>query len=230
MSKGVASQLPGQVQPVDDEGAMNGFTAVNARASPGSQPAKHVSMQPVRDGMSSGAHENHGRSILSLEQLHDHTHTNGASDHAMISSSNGVLKRKRSVVKVDDDHSSGDSSRSSGSPPTASPDVHMQDSSAFPQVGAEQREHSGNGHTQDEQAEHLCMLAPIQHGNQQQRSNGNFTPVTSLQNGQSLHPGYHKGESKGLITTNAGVQMDPKKRKRVGSLTISLHNWSSEIY
>lgn len=221
---------PEQEQPGDDEGAIDSFIAVNDRASSGSQPAKHVSMQPVQDRVSLGAHRNHGEPISGIEQFYGDTHTNDSSGCPMISSSNGMLTRKRSVVVADDDYSSGDNSCNLRSPPTASLDAHIQDSSASLHAGAEQHEHSWTGHTQDEQVEHLHMLTPIQRENQQQQSNGNFTPMTPLQYGHSICPGYHIDENKGIITTNAGVQMNFTKRKRVGSLTISLHIWSSEIY
>jgi hypothetical protein len=92
----------------------------------------------------------------------------------------------------------------------------MQEVSSYRSPGTEQADGVWNGQPSDEQAEHLRMLAPIQHENQQ-HLNGNYNPGPHASNGQGMRPGYHKDENTGLITTNAGVQMDPKKRKRVRS-------------
>jgi hypothetical protein len=211
--------MGGQVQSVDAEGAMNGFTAVNGRASPPSslpqtQPQKHAAADIARQAISPSAQEIARQPSIGSDRPYHH-HPNGPNQqHMGASATNGLHKRKRSVVDLDGEQSSGDSSRSSRSPPTASPDVQMQEASSYPPPGAEQPEAAWNGQPNDEQAEHLRMLAPIQHENQQ-HLNGNYNPGPPMSNGHGMRPGYHKDENTGLITTNAGVQMDPKKRKRV---------------
>ena len=208
----------GQVQPVDAEGGMNGFTAVNGRTSPTSQSNKQLAAEQPRDESSLPPRDPIVRNDGESEQAHQFNHPNGGtSNHMNAYQSNGAHKRKRSTADMSEDESSGGSDRNSGSPPTVSPDVHMQDSSAYGHPNRPISEHAEgpwNGNTNDEQAEHLRMLAPIQHDNQQ-HPNETYGSATPMQNGHGMRPGYHKDEDTGLITTNAGVQMDPKKRKRV---------------
>ena len=217
------TQSGGQVQPVGTEGAMNGFTAVNGRISSPPHPNRQVSVDATHDQSSLPPREFGVRHTVESDQLHPLDRAAG--NHMSTPQPNGVHKRKRSVGDLEEDHSSPESDRSSGSPPTASPDAHMQDGANFGhphRPGPEHQDGSWQGHPHDEQAEHLRMLAPIQHDNQQ-HSNGNYASAPHMQNGNGMRPGYHKDESTGLITTNAGVQMDPKKRKRVSrSFTVRI--------
>jgi hypothetical protein len=208
------SQAKGQVQTVDAEGTMNGFTAVNGRGSPTSQTPRAVTVEEVRDGAPVPPRDSSHRSTA--ESAAHQQPPNGSGYHRSTSPTNGAHKRKRSIVEDDeDDHSSDVSQRSSNSS-DESPDVHMQDPSTYSRPGTENAEASWNGQQNEDQAEHLRMLAPIQQDNQQ-HTNGGY-PGSQLPNGHGMRPGYHKDEITGLITTNAGVVMDPKKRKRVSRL------------
>lgn len=207
----------GQVQPVDVEGGMNGFTAVNGRVSPLAHSYRQSEAQSIPDDGPPVPREIPSRPV---GEIHHHHHPAANTGEHMSPSQNGYHKRKHSELDLEDEDRSSDASdRSSESGPTASPDVHMQDASAYPhRSGPDHADGHWNG--PDEQAEHFRMLAPIQHENQQDL-NGNYAAVQGLHNGNGMRPGYHKDEDTGLITTNAGVQMDPKKRKRVSFMIIS---------
>jgi hypothetical protein len=211
----VSSQLGGQVQPVEAEGTMSGFTAVNGSGSPTSQPVKSATIVDLRDESSLPPREPSQRSTAEGEQVPQRI--NGSGHHISASPTNGTHKRKRSVIDIEDDRSS-DGSPHSTSSPYVSPDVQMQEASTSSRPATETGEVSWNGQHNDDQAEQLRMLAPIQRENQQ-HTNGTF-PAQHIQNDHGMRPGYHKDEATGMIITNAGVQMDPKKRKRVSWLLL----------
>jgi hypothetical protein len=198
---------------------MNGFTAVNGRVSPSAHSYRQPEVQSVQDDGPPLPREIPSRPA---GELHNHRHpANNTGEHMSPSQTNGYHKRKHSELDVEDEERSSDASdRSSESHPTISPDVQMQDASTYPHQQHRSGPEHADGHWNgpDEQAEHFRMLAPIQHENQQDL-NGNYASVQGLQNGHGMRPGYHKDEDTGLITTNAGVQMDPKKRKRVSEFS-----------
>jgi len=88
----------------------------------------------------------------------------------------------------------------------------MQEFSPYPPL--EQPKGAWSDQSNDEQAQHLRMLNPIQRENQL-HGNGNYNPSPPMPNTHGVQPGYDMDENTGLTTTNAGVQIYSKKRKRV---------------
>jgi len=74
-----------------------------------------------------------------------------------------------------------------------------------------------NGRPGDDQTE--ARLAEALQRDRQQSANGHGGSMDA----DSVHAGrgYQQDEYTGMITTNAGVQMDPKKRKRVRSFSLN---------
>ncbi|KIW05249.1 hypothetical protein, variant [Verruconis gallopava] len=205
------TQMGGQVRPVETEGTMSGFTAVNGRGSPPTPVPKTSATDGSREQVSLPPRELSHRSAVEGELPQQHANE---PEHDMNTSpTNGHHKRKRSTSDVDEARSSGGSERSSITPTHEAPEAQMQDATAYSRSATGNADSQWNPQQPDEQAEQLRMLAPIQRENQQYNHDG-YTPAQNSQSSNGLRPGYRKDEATGLITTNAGVQMDPKKRKR----------------
>lgn len=201
---------PDRSAPADAEAGTNGFTAVNGRGSPTSPPAQIPRPAAVENGAG-------GQSLPIIEA----PHTNGAAERphqslglenhsTRTSPTNGSNKRRRSEEA---DNSGEDVSSDESDEGEDGGDVEMEDASGF------QRNATDNSDGTWQHNEDAHMLAPIQRENQQY-TNGGYSAVQPPHHGDGMRPVYqrHVDEVTGLITTNAGVIVDPKKRKRVSSI------------
>jgi hypothetical protein len=170
----------------------NGFTAVNPKTVKASD-----------DGRPRSQHHDEAarRGNTAAEAQHPRNGGDSLRNGSPLSSS---AKRKRSISNdesdsdEDDDDDDDDDQRRDGHPQYSRPPPG--DS------------WNGNGRPGDDQIETRVVEALGR--DRQQSANGHGS-----MEGDSVHGGpargYQQDEYTGMITTNAGVQMDPKKRKRV---------------
>lgn len=182
-----------------DEVAGNGFTAVNPPLKSGRMAEGDVSRtQDVR---------NHG-----FEPAEMHRNGNGPS-------MNGG-KRKRSSVGSNEEESD-ESASNDGSPEGGSlQSVRNYPGPPPPPPTGDPRDrawNNNNGHGRPMEVEESRLAEALQRENQ--GGPGLSSHNGMMEDDRATGRSYHYNEHNGIITTNAGVQMDPKKRKRVSILT-----------
>jgi hypothetical protein len=195
MSDSVGGPSPtGLLSPSDE---VNGFTSVNGgrnNTPPGA--TKTVRM----------AEGDRSRSLQG-----DDMHRNGNG-----SPLNGAGKRKRSSVGSNEEESD-ESASNEGSPETGDPRqqqiVRIYPGPPAPPPTGDARErawHISQGRPMEPDPESRLAEA-LQRENQGGPSHNGM-----MEDDRGMgRPSYYHNEHSGIITTNAGVQMDPKKRKRV---------------
>jgi hypothetical protein len=193
---------------VDRDPSGNGFTAVNNGRN--NTPPGVTKIVRMAEG-----------DRLRQEERGAHAH-DSADMHRTGNGSplNGASKRKRSSI-VSNEEESDESESNDGSPEAGDP---LQGSSRVypgpppPPPTGDARERAWNSsHGRAMEADPESRLAEaLQRENQGGPSHHNG--AMDDDRGMS-RPSYYHNEHNGIITTNAGVQMDPKKRKRVCSVT-----------
>ena len=192
------------------EASTNGFTAVNGRNSP-SQGQKRIGTDESIPHAQPEGHATYPHQV------------NGSDSQKSTTVLNGSSKRTSSAAGIDEDEDedSEDSERSCGSPEQRHDALPSPGRPPYPGPPPVQPP-SWHGRPHDDQSA-ARLLEPIQRDNQQ-HANGHYNhmEVDPQPAPLGMRPGYHQDEATGMITTNAGVQMDPKKRKRVREVTIEL--------
>ncbi|KAE9989668.1 hypothetical protein EG327_002389 [Venturia inaequalis] len=179
-----------------DEVAGNGFTAVNPPGGPKSGRMAEGDISRTQDV------RNHGFEPAEMRRNGNGSPMNGG-------------KRKRSSVGSNEDESD-ESASNDGSPEGDSlQSVRNYPGPPPPPPNGDPRDrawNNNNGHGRPMEVEESRLAEALQRENQ-------GGPALNSHNGmmeddRGMGRSYHYNEHNGIITTNAGVQMDPKKRKR----------------
>lgn len=206
-SAGGGPSPTGLLSPTDEvdrsDPSGNGFTAVNGHNS----PTKTVRMAEGDRSRSSAQDE---RGSHAFEHADMHRNGNG-------SPLNSSGKRKRSSVGSNEEESD-ESASNDGSPEIGD---HLQQSVRIypgppppPPTGDARERAWHNGHGRAMEADPESRLAEAL----QRENQGGPGHNGMIEDDRGMgRPSYYHNEHNGIITTNAGVQMDPKKRKRVCS-------------
>lgn len=207
MSDSANPSPTGLLSPSDEVGG-NGFTAVNPPGGPKS------------GRMAEGDISRNSQDVRNHAFEHAEMHRNGNG-----SPMNGAGKRKRSSVGSNEEESdesasndespAGDSLQSSvrnyPGPPPPPPTGDPRDRAW----------NNNNGHGRPMEVEESRLAEALQRENQGGPGLNGHNGM--MEDDRGMGRSYYPNEHNGIITTNAGVQMDPKKRKRVstfGSKTI----------
>lgn len=197
----------GLLSPSDEVG--NGFTAVNGgrnNTPPGA--AKTIRMAEGERPRSQDERGSHA---------HDDLHRNGNG-----SPLNGASKRKRQSVGSNEEESD-ESASNDGSTGDPLQGVRNYPGPPPPPPSGDPRERAwNNGHGRVMDADPESRLAEAL----QRENQGGPSHNGGMDDDRGMRPNYYHTEHNGIITTNAGVQMDPKKRKRV--CFAALHNSKSQ--
>jgi hypothetical protein len=195
---------------VDRDASGNGFTAVNGRNN--TPPGVTKTVRMVEGDRTRSLQDERGNHAHDSADMH--RNGNG-------SPLNGASKRKRSSIGSNEEESD-ESASNDGSPETGDPlqGVRVYPGPPPPPPTGDARERAwNNGHGRSMEADPESRLAEaLQRENQGGPSHNG---VMDDDRGMS-RPSYYHNEHNGIITTNAGVQMDPKKRKRVCSVIIQI--------
>lgn len=185
--------------PIDDsakEGS-NGFTAVNnGRTSPTANP----NPKPVRISEERAQH----RSDNSVDRAQRPNGADNQRNERNGSPLSTSTKRKRSLTgneEEEDDYESN--SEDDDAPPQTHPNYPR------PQHG---EGWNGRQHGDDQVEAHLVEALQRERQQSSNGHGGSMEQDSPHNGGPRVYQGY---DDSGMITTNAGVQMDPKKRKRV---------------
>ncbi|TID13688.1 GTP-binding protein [Venturia nashicola] len=177
-----------------DEVAGNGFTAVN--------PPQKSGRMAERD-LSRASQDPRNHRFESTEMRRDAT-----------GSPMNSAKRKRSSVGSNEE--SDESASNDGSPEGDSlQSVRNYPGPPPPPPTGDPRDrawNNNNGHGRPLEAEESRLAEALQRENQ--GGHGLNTHNGVMEDDRGMGRSYHYNEHNGIITTNAGVQMDPKKRKR----------------
>lgn len=187
----------GLLSPTDD---LNGFTAVN----PPGGPKSARMAEGVRNSQDEA--RSHG--------FEPEIHRNGNG-----SPLNSAAKRKRVSVGSTEEESD-ESAGNDGTPETGIDPRNYPGPPPIPPTGdvrerAWQNGHGhshGHGHSRPMEAEESRLAEALQREN---HGGPGHNGMMEDDRGGMGRPTYYQNEHNGIITTNAGVQMDPKKRKRV---------------